>query len=166
MMQTIADLRQRFAQQGTVEWIGIAREPHRDIEVVEFVEVEMKTGIVGEHHANRGNSKRQVTLIQAEHLEAVGSMLGGEPVSPESVRRNIVVRGINLLTLKDAEFQIGEVTLKGSGPCVPCSRMEWNLGQGGYSAMRGHGGINTIVVSPGVVRVGDLVRPLTKTSAS
>lgn len=156
-METIANLKERFTQPGTVEWIGVARERRGEIEVVESIEVAMTTGIVGEHHANRGNSKRQVTLIQAEHLEAVASMLGRDSVSPELVRRNIVVRGLNLLALKDAEFQIGEVILKGSGPCVPCSRMEWNLGEGGYNAMRGHGGINTIVIGPGRIRVGDVV---------
>lgn len=159
-MQTIADLKARFAQPGKVEWLGIAREARGEIEVVDSVEVALTTGIVGEHHANRGNSKRQVTLVQAEHLEVVASVLAKDKVPPELLRRNVVVRGINLLALKDRRFRIGEAVLQGSGLCVPCSRMEWNLGVGGYNAMRGHGGINTVVVEPGVIRLGDAVEAI------
>ena len=154
-MQTIADLKSRFTQPGKVEWIGISAERNSDIQVMQSVEVRMPTGIVGDHHAMRGNSKRQVTLIQAEHLDVVASLLGRVSVGPELVRRNVVVRGINLLALKDQEFLIGTVMLRGSGLCVPCSRMERNLGPGGYNAMRGHGGINAVVVQEGAMAVGD-----------
>lgn len=156
-MQTIAELKSQFIQSGTVDWIGISAERNSDIQVVQSVEVRMPTGIVGDHHAMRGNSKRQVTLIQAEHLDVVASLLGWESVGPELVRRNVVVRGINLLALRDREFVIGTVILRGSGLCVPCSRMERNLGRGGYNAMRGHGGINAVVVQAGLMAVGDAV---------
>jgi MOSC domain-containing protein YiiM len=77
---------------------------------------------------------------------------------PELTRRNIVVSGINLLALKDRRFQIGGAVLEATGPCEPCSRMEENLGPGGYNAMRGHGGITARVVEEGTIRVGDEVR--------
>jgi MOSC domain-containing protein YiiM len=35
--------------------------------------------------------------------------------------------------------------------------MEESLGKGGYSAVRGHGGITAEVVEVGVVNVGDVV---------
>jgi len=90
----------------------------------------------------------------------LSSFLGRE-VTPELLRRNLVVRGINLLALKGRRFRIGaDVLLEGSGTCDPCSRMEQNLGFGGLNAMRGHGGITAIVLAGGTVRLGDPVEGL------
>jgi MOSC domain-containing protein YiiM len=114
------------------------------------------TGLDGDRHAKSGRGKRQVTLIQAEHLPVM-SGLTGQTVRPEMLRRNIVVSGLNLVALKRSHFRIGEALLKGSGPCAPCSRMEENLGPGGYQAMRGHGGITAIVIAEGAIRIGDAV---------
>ena len=99
---------------------------------------------------------RHVTLVQAEHLEVVAALLG-RPIAAEAVRRNLVVRGINLAALRERRFRIGDAVLEGTGHCHPCSRMEEVLGTGGYTAMRGHGGITTRVVEPGTIEVGATV---------
>ncbi len=67
------------------------------------------------------------------------------------------LKGINLLALKDKTFRIGQAVLETTGECHPCSRMEENLGPGGYNAVRGHGGITARVVEAGMIRVGDRV---------
>lgn len=103
--------------------------------------------------------KRQVTLLQAEHLPVIAALAGLEAVTPELLRRNLLVSGISLLALKDRRFWVGEVLLEGTGECHPCSRMEENLGPGGYNAVRGHGGLTARVITGGRVRVGDVVRP-------
>jgi MOSC domain-containing protein YiiM len=142
-------------QRGRVDWIGL-REMRRETPVrVTEAEVKAGHGFTGDH--GRGG-KRAVTLIQAEHLAAVGSLLGRKPLDPCLLRRNLVVSGINLLALRNRRFHIGDVVLEGSGFCHPCSRMEEALGPGGFNAMRGHGGITASVISGGVVREGDPVR--------
>jgi MOSC domain-containing protein YiiM len=155
-MFTLKDLVDTLPQQGRVEWIGIRGARKEPLTPIEEVKVTKDHGLSGDHYTKTGG-KRQVTLIQAEHLDAVASMLGIDEVRPETVRRNIVVRGINLLALKDKHFTLGEVTLAFTGLCHPCSRMETLLGPGGYNAMRGHGGITASVVQGGVVGVGDVV---------
>src|SRR5258706_1019531 len=137
----LAKLMAQFARAGKVEWIGIRAERRGPVATVEQVEAIAGYGLAGDHYASKNNGKRQVTLIQTEHLEAVAKILGKSEVRADGVRRNLLVSGINLYALRDGKFRIGGVLLEGSGPCDPCSRMEEVLGTGGYNAMRGHGGI-------------------------
>lgn len=150
--------RNRIPQTGQVAWIGLSPSRRSPLESVQQVQAEVGTGLAGDHHAVSGRSKREVTLIQAEHLQVVGQLLGRtEPIDPSQTRRNIVVTGINLLALRNSRFRIGSALLEGTGPCAPCSRMEENLGSGGYQAMRGHGGITAKVLEAGPIQVGDPV---------
>ncbi len=156
-MTTASELRQCFPRTGTLRWIGLSSERRSSIASVSEAAVDVGTGLIADYHARSGRSKRQVTIIQQEHLDAVGTLLERESIPPEITRRNLVVSGINLVALKDQRFRIGEVVFEGSGPCAPCSRMEENLGSGGYNAMRGHGGITTMVIEGGTIRVTDTV---------
>ncbi|MBX2874602.1 MAG: MOSC domain-containing protein [Saprospiraceae bacterium] len=153
---TIKDLINTLPQTGTVSWIGIRPGKRMAMEQVDEVEVSVEEGLVGDHYTGR-SKKRQVTLIQHEHLQAVATLLSKDQIDPALTRRNIVISGINLQALQDQRFQIGEAVLETTGLCYPCSRMEENLGEGGYNAMRGHGGINARVIVAGRVRLGDSV---------
>ncbi|NIQ95207.1 MAG: MOSC domain-containing protein, partial [Desulfuromonadales bacterium] len=64
---------------------------------------------------NAANTEREVTLIQSEHIEALASLLDRDSVEPPMLRRNIVVRGINLLALKGRAFRVGEALLEYTG---------------------------------------------------
>ena len=102
-------------------------------------------------------STRQVTLIQAEHLEVIARLARVERIDPIGLRRNLVVSGINLLALRNARLQVGDALLEIVGPCQPCSRMEETIGPGGYAAMRGHGSMTARVITTGSIRLGDVV---------
>jgi MOSC domain-containing protein YiiM len=114
-------------------------------------------GIAGDLASARSDGKRQVSLLQAEHLPVIAALLAVTTIDPTLLRRNLIVRGINLHALRATRFQIGEVVLEGSGTCEPCSKMERALGVGGYNALRGHGGILARVVRAGVIRLKDEV---------
>lgn len=135
---TLADLRQRFPRAGELRWIGV--RPARGQVMIEAPSAQVRTGqgIVGDRYGGGPNGKRQISLIQWEHLSVIAE-LTGRPVPPALVRRNLAVSGINLQALNGLRFRVGEVLLEGTGPCHPCSRMEQALGTGGYNAMRGHG---------------------------
>lgn len=154
------ELVERVPQVGRLEWIGLAPARRAPIESVQEALAEPGTGLRGDHHARSGLGKRQVTLVQSEHLPAIAALAGRTSVESELLRRNLVVSGINLASLRARRFRIGGVELEGTGDCAPCSRMEEALGAGGYQAMRGHGGITAIVVTGGTLRVGDEVRAL------
>ncbi|WP_374706516.1 MOSC domain-containing protein [Marinobacter sp. F4206] len=154
-LQTLLDT---LPQRGRVEWIGIRPARGETMEALDRVAVIPGKGLDGDRFKGRETSKRQVTLIQKEHLHAIASCLQREAIGPEVFRRNIVVSGLNLLALKGKTFRIGSVVLEYTGLCHPCSKMETTLGPGGYNAMRGHGGITTRVVEEGELALGDDVQ--------
>jgi len=147
----------RYAQPGEVMWIGA--RPARRAPIAELDRAEITHAGLAEDHLPRPG-KRAVTLIQWEHLLAIAALAGRETVTPDLLRRNVAVAGFNLAALRGREFRPGTALLKGTGPCAPCSRMEEALGQGGYAAMRGHGGFAAEVIEQGAVGLGDALTQL------
>jgi MOSC domain-containing protein YiiM len=151
---TLRELRARFAQAGRVAWIGLRPARRGDMQIVERADV-TATGLVGDRQGR--DNARAVTLIQQEHLPVIAALAGREAVGPELLRRNLAVCGINLIALRGSRVTIGTAVLEITDTCAPCSRMEAALGTGGYSAMRGHGGVTARVIVPGGASVGDAV---------
>jgi MOSC domain-containing protein YiiM len=164
MTRTTSSTRQlvdAIPQVGRLDRILIRRVKHGEVVPLDRAEVVEGLGLDGDHRAARRSpdprSKRHLSLLQAEHLPVVAALVGRGAVGAEELRRNLVVAGINLASLRDRTFRIGAVVLEGTGPCHPCSRMETALGPGGFQALRGHGGITARVVSGGQLEVGDPV---------
>ncbi len=156
--RSVLDLRARLPQKGTVTWIGLRSAPRGPVRVVAAAEAHEEHGLVGDHFRGGLDSRRQVTLIQEEHLYVVGRFLRlSDDADPEFARRNLVVRGVNLLALVGARFSVGKALLEGTDVCEPCHRMEEGFGLGGYNAMRGHGGITARVIRSGWIKVGNAV---------
>lgn len=152
----LAVLMANLPRVGRVEWIGL--RPQRDVPMraVDRVEARAGKGLAGDRYTG-GSGNRGVTLIQAEHLPAIAALSGHTVVTPETLRRNVLVSGIPLIALKGRRFRIGEVLLEGTDSCDPCSRMEAALGPGGYNAMRGHGGLCARILAGGEFAIGDAV---------
>jgi len=96
--------------------------PHYRGEVIRAEQVGAleNLGLEGDHKtlSKRLDSKRQVTLIQLEHLAVIAALAHGVATA-EQLRRNLVVSGLNLLALKEAQFYVGEVLLEGTGCATP-----------------------------------------------
>jgi MOSC domain-containing protein YiiM len=152
--KSIKYLTSQYAKAGKVTWIGLRTERRKPLDSRKSVVAQKDVGLAGDHYASKGG-KRQVTLIQQEHIMAVASMMGMAEIDPTALRRNIVVSGINLHALKGKSFRLGEAVLEYTGECHPCSRMEESLGEGGYNAMRGHGGITCRILESGTISLND-----------
>jgi MOSC domain-containing protein YiiM len=113
----------------------------------------LKPGLIDDRYAGK-SGKRQVSLLQYEHLVVIGA-LTGRNVCPDLLRRNLVVSRLNLLALKKVHPRIGDAVLEITGACHLCSKMEKALGPGGFNTMRGHGRVTTRIAQGGRIRLGD-----------
>jgi len=75
--QTIAELIVSFPQTGLLEWVGVRPVKREAMQVVLEADVIAGLGLQGDHRLQgQPGGKRQVTLIQAEHLLAITSLSG------------------------------------------------------------------------------------------
>lgn len=159
-MSPLHELLADVPQQGRVRWIGVRPESRSAMIELEVVEARREAGLTGDHARPGARNARQVTLIQWEHFAVIGSLLGrsaDQPVTPQDLRRNLVISGINLFSLKGRRFKIGEAILETTGWCQPCARLQQRLGHGTFQAVRGHGGITARVIQSGIIRLDDRV---------
>lgn len=101
-----------------------------------------------------------VSFFAAEALEAVEDELGlaSGSLDPRLTRRNVIVRGIDLNTLRHNTFSLdtgdGPVQFEAAGETSPCAWMDDQLAPGARDALRGRGGLRANPTTSGVLRVG------------
>lgn len=100
---------------------------------------------------------REITLIETEAVDALGEL--DIKLTPAQTRRNVATRGVPLNHLVDRVFRIGEVRLRGTRLCEPCKYLDGLTRAGAMAGLIHRGGLRAQILSEGIIRVGDVVRP-------
>ncbi len=149
----------------------------------EWIEVRAGLGVVGDRYFGHAAHRRAaVTMFAAEALDGVAATLGTGPLDPLLLRRNVVLRGVDvdaLAATRNADGAVFSLESSGRGsgygdsgdgdsgggpvrfgahrPASPCRWMDVVLGHGAWTAMRGRGGVRCEPLDDGVLRLGPAV---------
>jgi MOSC domain-containing protein YiiM len=151
---------------GIVEAIFVAAEAEGEPISIPEADAVSGRGLRGDRNfraagtfSDAGESGRDLTLIEAEAIEALAAE-HGITLGPGEARRNVVTRGIALNDLVGRQFRVGEVECVGVELCDPCNHLQ-NLTQPGV--LRGlvnRGGLRADILGEGRIEVGDAVEPV------
>jgi MOSC domain-containing protein YiiM len=132
----------------------------------------LETGIKGDRYAsgdgaysNTSPKKiRHISLITQSGIATANEWLsaGGEdPFNEAQTRRNIVLSNMSagdLNLLVGQTFKLGEVILRGTELCTPCTRPSELLNKSGFlDAFDGRGGLRAEIMKVGTISIGDIL---------
>ena len=147
---------------GKLEWIGI-REFQGDIKSLDSVLAIKGEGLEGDKITSKKSKKRQVTLMQKEHISVILSLAQEKDQSrirkiQYYFKRNLLISKCNVQNLKGKIFTIGGAKFLGTGDCKPCKKIENLLGKSMLDAMQGMGGITALVAESGIIKINDQLK--------
>ncbi len=162
--------------QGQVVSLHIAPEASAKMQTVTEVHAVPGHGLEGDRYfkgtgfysPRPSHGGREVTLIEVESVEALdGGVLSamgdtlGIKLSAADTRRNIATSGVPLNHLVDKEFWVGSVLMRGTRLCEPCKHLDELTQPGVMGGLVHRGGLRARILTEGVIRSGDIVRPST-----
>jgi MOSC domain-containing protein YiiM len=151
--------------QGSVVSIHLTPAAGQPMETVPEARAVAGRGLEGDRYAlgtgyysnTPGAGGRELTLIEIETLEALPSL--DVKLSAAESRRNIATSGVPLNHLVGREFQIGAVRMRGTRLCEPCKYLEGLTQAGAMTALIHRGGLRAQILTDGLIRVGDTIKP-------
>ena len=100
----------------------------------------------------------EVTLIEQERIEAFARE-SGLPFTAMRARRNLVTEGVDLNDLAGKTFYVGPVRIQGIRLCEPCDYLAKISFPETLKGLVNKGGLRAQILSEGIIRVGDAIRP-------
>ena len=144
---------------GELTWIGVRPRRREPLQSITSTKAVATLGLEGDHRMGKTpDSGRQVTIISEEFIAQIERHLNRTGIDPGALRRNLVVKGLNLNALRRQRFRIGGALFEAT---QPCARMEENLGKGGVAAMLGYGGLCAKILESGDIAIGDSISVVT-----
>lgn len=145
--------------EGRVEAIFISAEHGELPRPVESVRAIAGKGLEGNRYFDEGKPEKELTLIEAEALEAFVAE-HGTGLDGASSRRNVLTRGVRLNDLVGRRFRVGELECRGIELCEPCLHLESMTRPGVVKGLVHRAGLNAEILVGGELRPGDPVAPV------
>jgi len=98
------------------------------------------------------NYKGQITFFSLDVFDELCGVLQLNGAVPNSVRRNVFVRDIDLNTLIGKDFEVQGIRFHGTEESRPCEWMNRAIAPGAREFLRGRGGLRARIVSDGFLR--------------
>lgn len=112
-------------------------------------------GIVGDRYfGHKEDFKGQITFFDLGVYDRMREQLHAD-VPPSAMRRNVLVRGLDLNQLIGRTFRIGDIEFQGTEECKPCFWMEEAVAVGAEDFLKGSGGLRAKILCDGELHVGD-----------
>lgn len=150
-------VRQIFISPGH-NFVGQYGSPPHDFPLLEVTEIECVAGrgLRGDRYFDFGKDyKGQITFFSAEVFEKLCANFGVNDRSSGVLRRNVIVSGIDLLSLIDRDFEIQGVRFRGTQHCAPCQWMNIAFAPGTEQFLKDNAGLRARILSDGIIAVGD-----------
>ena len=148
---------------GTVESIHIAPAAGAPMLPVSQVRAVAGVGLEGDryaagtgHYSGDAKVDRDLTLIEAEEIEALADRAGIVLAAGET-RRNVTTRGIRLNELVGRRFRVGGVLCEGTRLCEPCQYLTELLGKPVLEPLVHRAGLRARILTDGEIALGDEV---------
>lgn len=96
--------------------------------------------------------KGQITFFDGAVFDGLCAALRVVGTSPGAVRRNVVVRGVDLNGLIGREFELQGVRFLGTEECKPCHWLDEAVAPGAELWLKGRGGLRAKILTDGLLR--------------
>ena len=150
-------IRQIFISPGH-NFVGHYGQPSGGFPLVEVPEIECVAGrgLRGDRYLDfRENYKGQITFFPFEVFEKLCANFGIHDKPAGVLRRNLIVSGIDLLSLIGREFEIQGVKFRGTQHCAPCDWMNIAFAPGAEQFLKDNAGLRAQILSDGMITIGE-----------
>jgi hypothetical protein len=101
----------------------------------------------------RDDYKGQITFFSGEVFDALRREVPGAAAAPPTaLRRNVLLRGVELDALTGRTFSLQGVRFCGTEECRPCYWMDRAVAPGTEAWLRGRGGLRARILGDGALR--------------
>ena len=124
-------------------------------------------GLLGDRYFNHAEDyKGQITFFSAEVFERLCAHFGIREKPAGVLRRNVIVSGVDLLSLIGREFEIQGVKFRGTQHCAPCQWMNVAFAPGAKEFLKENAGLRAKILTDGELHLGDAQLRIVKNVAT